>query len=160
MERLHLSQWTLRLTALGFALLWGLSAAGQRHAANPAPRPLAHAPPAFTTCNEWGGQTVARTELFFGLARPDGSTLGAGEFQSFVDSEITPRFPRGLTLLGGSGQYRDINGATIRENSKLLILLYPYEREASGKIEAIRAAYIKAFAQQAVLRVDGASCLS
>lgn len=111
-------------------------------------------------CNGWGGKPVARTELYFGLAQPDGSIVSTEDFQRFVDREVTPRFPAGLTLLGGNGQYRNANGITVKEGSKLLILLYPYDRDNSGKIESIRAAYSKAFHQEAVLRVDGSSCVS
>lgn len=80
--------------------------------------------------------------------------------QRFVDREVTPRFPAGLTLLGGNGQFRDTSGTTIRESSKLLIPLYPYKRDNSRKIESIRLAYTKAFQQESVLRVDGSSCVS
>jgi len=117
-------------------------------------------PVALPACNGWGGKPVARTELFFGLARPDGSMVSGDEFQRFVDHEVTPRFPSGLTLLGGNGQFRDASGVTIRENSKLLILLYAYDRDNSRKIEAIRTAYAKTFQQESVLRVDGSSCVS
>ncbi len=111
-------------------------------------------------CNGWGGKPVARTELFFGMARPDGSAVSPEDFQRFVDHEVTPRFPSGLTLLGGNGQFRDASGATIKESSKLLILLYSYDRDNSRKIEAIRSAYVNTFQQESVLRVDGSSCVS
>jgi hypothetical protein len=111
-------------------------------------------------CNGWGGKPVARTELFFGLARPDGSTIAGDEFQRFVDHEVMPRFPSGLTLLGGNGQFRDAGGTTVKENAKLLILLYPYDRDNSRKIEAIRTTYMKTYQQESVLRVDNASCVS
>jgi hypothetical protein len=111
-------------------------------------------------CNGWGGKPVARTELFFGLTRPDGSIVSVEEFQRFVDHEVTPRFPAGLTLLGGNGQFRDTHGITIKEGSKLLILLYPYDRDNSRAIESIRAAYVKTFRQESVLRVDGGACVS
>ena len=122
--------------------------------------PTANAQATHAECNGWGGKPLARTELFFGLARPNGSTVSAEEFQRFVDREVTPRFPAGLTLLGGNGQFRDASGTTIKENAKLLILLYPYDRSNSGKIESIRMAYTKAFQQESVLRVDGNSCVS
>lgn len=115
---------------------------------------------ALPACNGWGGKPVARTELYFGLARPDGSMVSTEDFQYFVDHEVTPRFPAGLTLLGGNGQFRNANGATVKEDSKLLILLYAYDRDNSHKIESIRAAYAKAFHQESVLRVDGTSCVS
>ncbi len=115
------------------------------------------APPA---CTGWGGKRVARTELFFGLMRRDGSTVSEQEFHRFVEHEVTPRFPDGLTLLSGTGQFRDANGTAIKEGSKLLILLYRYDGDNSRAIESIRTAYAKTFQQESVLRVDGDSCVS
>lgn len=150
---------TLRLIALGLALLWGLSAADTSRVGLTR-QTTASAAGLHGACNGLGGQAVARTELFFGLARPDGKRVSAAEFQAFVDQEITPRFPAGLTLLPGDGQFRNTAGVMVKENAKLLILLYPQEHGASQKIEAIRAAYMKTFAQQSVMRVDGLSCMS
>jgi len=96
-----------------------------------------------------------RTELYFGSNRPDGSAVTPEEFQTFLDKEITSRFPDGLTLITGLGQFRGSNGLE-RERSMLLILLYPVESaHASGqKIEEIRDAYEKRFKQESVLRAD------
>ena len=79
-----------------------------------------------------------------------------GEFQQFLDEEITPRFPDGLTLLVGLGQFRNASGVIVQERSMLLILLYPVEaqRNSSKKIEQIRQAYKRAFQQESVLRAD------
>ena len=98
----------------------------------------------------------ARTELFFGTAKPDGSAVTDEQFSTFLDAEITPRFPDGLTLLKGDGQFRGESGEIIKEESFLLILLYPLQdfRESSGKIESIRRLYKEAFQQESVLRVD------
>jgi hypothetical protein len=96
-----------------------------------------------------------RTELFFGTARPDGTEVSEAEWNAFLDEEITPRFPDGLTVQTGRGQWFD--GETIvEERSKILILFYPLEfaSESSAEIEAIRAAYEEAFQQQSVLRSD------
>jgi hypothetical protein len=97
-----------------------------------------------------------RTELFFGTARPDGSAVSEAEFKQFLDQEITPRFPDGLTLLTGLGQFRGSSGQIVQERSMLLILLYPRESARSGsqKIEEIRALYKTRFQQESVLRVD------
>jgi hypothetical protein len=113
-----------------------------------------------------GGQAepFLRTELYFGTSRPNGSVVSEAEFQQFLDQEITPRFPDGLTLLTGLGQFRGSSGRIIRERSMLLILLYPKQAERSSgeKIEQIRAAYLRAFQQESVLRADGrlAECVS
>ncbi len=106
------------------------------------------------------GQLLARTELYFGRAKPDGSMVSDDEFRAFLDDIITPRFPNGLTVLSGAGQFRGSSGMITREGSMFVILLYPAgEKDSSAHIEEIRASYRKAFAQESVLRVDGESCV-
>src|SRR5688500_2021376 len=70
-------------------------------------------------------ELFVRTELFFGTSRPDGTAVSEEQWRQFVDAEITPRFPEGLTILTGAGQFRQANGVIAREPSVLLILLYP-----------------------------------
>ncbi|KAM3114198.1 DUF3574 domain-containing protein [Phormidesmis sp. 146-33] len=110
--------------------------------------------------NQPGGEPFARTELFFGLSKPDNSQVTNEEFQSFVSRVVTPRFPDGLTLVTARGQFRNASGQIIQERSRLLILLYPFERDSSQKVEQIREAYKRAFQQESVLRVDEQSCVS
>jgi len=102
-----------------------------------------------------GSLNFARTELFFGTAKPDGVVTDE-EFFAFLDQEITPRFPDGLTLLKGDGQFRGESGVIVKEDSFVLILLYPLEdfRDSSRKINAIRRLYRTQFQQESVLRVD------
>ena len=77
-------------------------------------------------------------------------------FLGFLDAEITPRFPNGLTLLAGLGQFLNAKGVIIQEPSRLLILLYPVEEweDSSEKIEQIREQYKQMFEQESVLRAD------
>lgn len=96
-----------------------------------------------------------RTELFFGMDKPTGGMVSEEEWSKFIAEVVTPRFPDGLTVDDAQGQYLD--GKTlVREKSKQLILIYPrkFKTSSSRKIEEIRAAYIKAFDQKSVLRVD------
>ena len=103
-----------------------------------------------------GSLNFARTELFFGTAKADGTVVTDAQFMAFVDAEITPRFPDGLTLLEADGQFRNAADDIIKEKSFLLILLYPVEdfRPASRRINAIREAYKEQFEQESVLRAD------
>jgi Protein of unknown function (DUF3574) len=101
---------------------------------------------------------VARTELFFGLRKPNGVEVNNAEFQRFLDREVTPRFPDGFTVISGQGQFKDTRGAILQERSKLLVLLYPIAASSNQQIEQIRTAYTKAFQQQSVLRSDNLSC--
>jgi Protein of unknown function (DUF3574) len=106
------------------------------------------------------GELFSRTELFFGLSRSNGPDVTEEEFQHFVDTEVTPRFPDGLTLLTGTGQFKDSTGTIIQEGSKLLILLYPFNQKSNRAVEQIREAYKDTFQQESVLRVDEQSCVS
>jgi len=97
-----------------------------------------------------------RTELYFGRNKPDGAEVSRKDFDEFLSGFVTERFPDGLTVLKGRGQFLDSDGEVERERSVVLILLYPiYARnEKSVKIEEIREEYKKRFLQQSVLRVD------
>lgn len=109
---------------------------------------------------QFGETTVAKTELLFGLSKPDGSIITEPEFQQFIDREVTPLFPDGLTLMNVTGQFKDSKNVIIKEKSKLLLLLHRNDRNAQSNIEQIRKAYVKKFQQESVLRVDETSCIS
>jgi AGZA family xanthine/uracil permease-like MFS transporter len=103
---------------------------------------------------------MARVQLFFGAALADGQPLPEAEWLKFIDEEVTPRFPEGLTELSGRGQWRRPDGAISREPSRVLMLWYSPARSRDADIEAVRAAYKARFKQQSVMRVDGVDCVS
>ena len=105
------------------------------------------------------GDQFVRTELFFGMSRP-GGRITERQFADFVDDSVTPRFPEGLTLHSGLGQFQLGDGEIIEEKSKVLVLLHDGSDVASKEIEEIRGDYIDAFDQQSVLRTDEPSCVS
>lgn len=102
----------------------------------------------------------ARTELLFGLSRSGGPDITEQEFEEFIDTKVTPRFPDGLTVLSGNGQFKDSSGTIVEEGSKLLILLYPFSLASSKLVNAIRDDYKELFQQESVLRIDDLSCVS
>lgn len=103
----------------------------------------------------------ARTELYFGTNKPNNQQVTEAEFAGFVDNQVTTRFPDGLTLLTGYGQFRGSNGLVVREKSYVLILFYPPQtQDANKKIQEIRDGYKTAFSQESVLRVDSFSLVS
>lgn len=104
-------------------------------------------------------KAMARLELLFGAARQNGQPISDTEWQSFLDAEVTPRFPDGFTVLSGYGQYRDAAGKIVQEGARMLIVWHaPGDRNAD--VEAIREAYKARFVQESVLRSDGANCVS
>ena len=116
-------------------------------------------PVAGSACDGLVGDELVRTELFFGLSRP-GGRITARQFDRFVDADVTPRSPDGLTVVAGDGQFRLADGEIVEESSKLLILLHAGEDVDSKEIEDIRGAYVDRFDQQSVLRTDEHSCVS
>lgn len=102
------------------------------------------------------GEPYKRTELYFGGNLQDGTPITPAEFELFLDKEVTPAFPDGLTWLEAHGQW--MGG---KEDSYLLILLYPHsDRDANREIEEIRTDYKAQFDQESVLRADSTDRVS
>jgi hypothetical protein len=104
-----------------------------------------------------------RGELYFGTTTDEGTAYSEEEWNAFLDAEITPRFPAGLTVLTGLGQWQQESGEVLQERSEVLVILYPLEtaRESSVLLEEIRDVYETQFNQESVLRVDVApACTS
>ncbi|MGL5138023.1 MAG: DUF3574 domain-containing protein [Beijerinckiaceae bacterium] len=102
------------------------------------------------TCSE-GANPRLKAELLFG--RNIGNRLGVSEddFRRFLAAEVTPRFPEGLTVLDGRGQYRDsMAGTIVREPSKLMVLIIKDEPAERDKLSAVAEAYKARFRQQSV----------
>lgn len=97
------------------------------------------------------------TRLFFGTARPDrGPAVTDAQFAAFIDDQVTPSFPEGLTVQDGRGQWRDSHHRIERERSHELVLLYPKDqaKRRGAAVDRIRAAYVRRYAQDSVARLD------
>lgn len=103
---------------------------------------------------------MARLEMLFGTSRTHGSPVTDEEWTRFLDTEVTPRFPVGLTVLRGPGQRRSNDGRLAKEQSNMLVIWHEPTAQAHHDIEAIRTVYKKRFDQESVMRVDGMSCVS
>ena len=98
-------------------------------------------------------QPLVKTELFFGNTKGSGGVVTEREWQAFLDREITPRFPDGLTIIDTHGQWRPRDGRLIREKTRLVMIVHPETAENRAKIETIRRIYEKRFGQELVLQV-------
>ena len=93
-----------------------------------------------------------RCELFFGQSIPGGGEVSPAQWQAFVDREVTPRFPQGLTVLQAHGQWRNAHGGIDREASRVLVLLVPADEARGPRIDELRDAYRQQFRQESVGR--------
>ena len=103
---------------------------------------------------------VVRLELVFGLSRKGKPDLTQGEWLSFLDAEVTPRFPKGLTVLSGSGQWRSSSGSLVSEPSRVLLVWIERTPDLDQRIEDVRVAWKRAHAQESVLRAESSACVS
>jgi hypothetical protein len=100
-------------------------------------------------------------ELMFGRKIGDRIAVSAAQWARFVDREITPRFPDGLSVLDAQGQWRDTERNTIvREPSKLVQIVLPGKVEDNDRLNEIAEAYKKQFRQQSVAVIVRGACVS
>jgi len=131
----------------GFALLLTASLAG---CASLASQPCAP-----------GQQAMLSAELLFGRKIGDRVGISQTDFRRFVDQEVTPRFPDGLTILDATGQYRDNERSRlIREPSELVLIAMPDEAGNRDKLTVIAEAYKRRFSQQSVGLILKPACAS
>jgi hypothetical protein len=96
------------------------------------------------------------TRLYFGLGPADHPDQGVTEakWRDFLDREVTPRFPSGLSVADVYGQWQGKGQATPeRLRSKVLIIDYPDTQENRDNVDAIRSAWKKMTGDQSVMRV-------
>lgn len=97
--------------------------------------------------------------MFFGASVKGKPFVTEGMWRKFLSAEVTPKFPDGLTVWDGYGQWRSGDGHIYSEATHVLLILYKPDATTEGKIEAIRAAYKTQFHQEnAPVRVDSAVC--
>jgi uncharacterized protein DUF3574 len=103
---------------------------------------------------------MARVELLFGLGRSHRPNVSDEQWRKFLADVVTPRFPAGLTVWSGSGQWRENDRLTHREPMRFLLIYYAPSADSEKAIESIRDVYKRRFGQTSVMRVDSEACVS
>ena len=118
------------------------------------------APPPLPPACPPGQDYLQTAQMFFGRNIGDQPGVSDAEFSKFVDEEMTPRFPDGLTVLDAGGQWRGDENRLIREASKVVLIVLPPRRGVGDRLQAVRAAYKARFHQESVLLITQAACVS
>lgn len=141
------------------SLLVVLLAAGCATSTSPTPAsaPATSASPA-TRCAA-GEQAFVGDLLYFGTTTP-GGIVSADDWADFLRTSVTPRFPQGLSVWPAAGQWLGKDGKIARESSFVLNVVHADDDASEHAIQAIRRDYETRFAQEAVLRVKSAACVS
>ena len=109
-----------------------------------------------------GGQKPQQVaELLFGRKIGDRIGVSEAKWTRFVDGEITPRFPDGLTVFNTVGQWRDPERKTIvREPGKIVMIVLPGKDDDIDRLNQIAEAYKTRFRQQSVGMIVRPACVS
>ncbi|MES1990682.1 MAG: DUF3574 domain-containing protein [Pseudomonadota bacterium] len=102
----------------------------------------------------YADSAAVQTVLYFGMSRPDGGQVEEAQWRDFLARDVTPRFPEGLTVIDGYGQWRDARVAPITERTKLVIIVHPASEDAARSLREIKAIYVKRFNQISVMQTD------
>ena len=108
-----------------------------------------------------GQRPTEVVRLFFG--RNIGNRLGVSEsaWSRFVDREIVPRFPDGLTIFEATGRWQDRAANRVaREPSKIVEIALPGTPEDMVRLNEIVEAYKSRFKQQSVGMIVRPACVS
>jgi len=98
--------------------------------------------------------TVA--ELLFG-----GGRVSQAAWEVFLEAEVTPRFPDGLTVYDAKGQWRNPETKKIsRERTKVVMIAMPPGADNDARLQAVIEAYKTRFKQQSVGLILRPSCVS
>ncbi len=116
---------------------------------------LAGCTPPPDPCADLGAhQALAATLLF-------GGAVGADAWADFLRDAVTPRFPDGLTVYEGHGQWRDPrNGRIGAEPSRVLLIAAPAAPATARGLAEIAEAYKARFGQQSVGVLVAPTCAS
>jgi hypothetical protein len=105
--------------------------------------------------------TMVSAEMIFGRNVGDRPGVSESAFTNFVAREITPRFPDGLTVIDGDGQWRDgARNVDVRERAKVVLITFVDDAQKRAGLVAIAESYKQQFSQQSVLTKVGNVCAS
>ncbi len=105
------------------------------------------------------GQSQMRTaQLFLDAKAP--ARLNDADLRRFVQQEVTPRFPDGVTVVDGGGKWKGAENRMIRDAAKVVLIVLPARGDPQPRVEAIRAAYRTRFKQDSVVVMPPPACVA
>src|SRR5947209_18093394 len=100
-------------------------------------------------------------ELTFGRRIVGHIAVSETQWVQFVDNEITPRFPDGLTIYDAAGQWRDpATKKIVRELSKIVLIVLPGSAEDLARLNELVEIYKRRYRQQSVGMIVRPACVS
>ena len=107
-----------------------------------------------------GEKSAQVVQLFFG--RNVGQTPGVSEkdWETFLDKEIVPRFPDGLSVIDTAGVWKGKDGSAVHELGKAVVIVLSGRPEDQARLGEVTSAYKARFSQESVLTSRSRSCVA
>jgi hypothetical protein len=109
-------------------------------------------------CGESGGGQDetgwVKTEIYCGREIPSGGEVSESEFAAFLDEVVTVEFPLGLTVFDAYGQMEDTSGTIVKQQTKVIVLVYEDNEANSAKVQTVIDAYRSRFGNPQVMKVS------
>ena len=116
--------------------------------------------PADSACGD-GFEELAEHSLFFGRSDSTGAEVVSEEaWNEFLADTVTPRFPDGLTVMDGRGQWQLESGAIQMEGTKILYILTGPGDGGQQLLGEVSEEYKSRFGQESVLLTSSTTCVS
>ncbi len=113
-----------------------------------------------TKCEIKSETLMIQSELIFGSLRQNLPPVTDAQWQNFVDTDITPKFPDGFSVIAVQGQWKASDGTIEKEPSHMLLVYNDGSKATSDKLEQLRNDYKQQFQQESVLRTDTQICVA
>ena len=116
--------------------------------------------PSGQACDD-GFEEFAEYSLFFGRSDSTGAEVVSEEaWNEFLADTVTPRFPDGLTVTDGRGQWQLESGAIQEEGTKVLYILTGTGDGEGRLLDELSEEYKRRFGQESVLLTSSTTCVS
>lgn len=110
-------------------------------------------------CTPGYGASVAIFTLFFGKTIPGRGDLTDQEWLTFLDTTVTANIPNGYTVFDANGGWMNpVTHKTIKEGTKVVVVVLPGVPDSLAAINRIRTAYQIKFQQQLVGMTSQQAC--
>src|ERR1700712_1272181 len=82
------------------------------------------------------------TDLYFGMAKPDGGMISNKEWNTFKSNHISAVFKEGCTVVDVTGNWRDpASGKLITEPTHMVVYIHKNLKPLSIQIDSLRNLY-------------------
>ena len=94
-----------------------------------------------------------KTEIYFAEDEPGGKHVGPKAWRDFLSKVVTPRFPRGMTVVEAYGQMQHRSGRIEKQATRIIVLVHKPTPAAGRQISEIIEAYRDRFENAQVMRL-------